>query len=84
MSHIGMSYWPDIKSMVVLVKCNLLDLSIDFEKERTGHYGDIFLVLHVDHIMTNYKNVIYRYHLHRQLSKEIVKIGRSIQKLQAS
>jgi hypothetical protein len=31
--------------------------------------------------MTKYLIVIYRYHLHRQLSKEIVKIDQSIQKL---
>jgi hypothetical protein len=43
-----------------------------------------FLSLLKDHMMTKYIIVIKRYHLHRQLSKEIVKIGQSIQKLQAS
>jgi hypothetical protein len=59
-------------------------LLIDFEKERTGHCGDFFLSLLVDHIMTKYIIVIQRYHLHRQLLKEIIKIGQCIQKLHAS
>jgi hypothetical protein len=40
-----------------------------------------FLSLLIDHMMNKYLIVIQRYHLHRQLSKEIVKIGQSIQKL---
>jgi hypothetical protein len=43
-----------------------------------------FLSLLIDHMMTKYIIVIKIYHLHRQLSKEIVKIGQSIQKLPAS
>jgi hypothetical protein len=42
------------------------------------------LSLLLDHIMTKYVIVIWRYHLHRQLLKEIVKIVQCIQKLQAS
>jgi hypothetical protein len=42
------------------------------------------LSLLVDHIMNKYIIVIWRYYLHRQLLKEIVKIVQCIQKLQAS
>jgi hypothetical protein len=59
-------------------------LPIDFEKERTGHCKEKKLSLLVDHIMTKYIIVIWRYHLHRQFLKEIVKIVQCIQKLQAS
>jgi hypothetical protein len=37
---------------------NIMPQSIDIEKESTGHCGGIFVVLHVDRIMTKYIIVI--------------------------
>jgi hypothetical protein len=64
-----------------------VDVAISIHKLRKREDWTVrrtFLSPLIDHMMTKYIIVIYRYHLHRQLSKEIVKLGQSIQKLQAS